>query len=101
MIDIKEQIKQARQARRCQGDDCEAYHCPTCGAHPLGGLDTFQRCQSCELEEEWFRQEQEGRDAVAAAERAEEVRETPIGEFYEDMDQGVSDSFNPVSGEME
>jgi len=36
----------------CKSDDCEAYHCPKCGGHTLGWLDTYQRCNSCELEAE-------------------------------------------------
>jgi hypothetical protein len=43
--------------------------------------------------------EQEGRDAVASAERAEEVRETPLGEWIEE--QGETDGFNPISGDMD
>ena len=38
--------------RACQSDDCEQNHCPKCGAHTMGWLDTFQKCSSCELEEE-------------------------------------------------
>jgi hypothetical protein len=36
-----------------------------------------------------------------AAERAERERETPLGEAVDDLDQGVSDSFNCISGEMD
>jgi hypothetical protein len=37
---------------KCNFDDCEQYHCPRCGGHTLGWLDTFQMCSTCELEEE-------------------------------------------------
>jgi hypothetical protein len=33
--------------------------------------------------------------------RQELERDTPLGELLDDLDQGVSDSFNPISGEMD
>lgn len=36
----------------CKTDDCEQYHCPECGGHTLGWLDTFEKCDECKLKEE-------------------------------------------------
>lgn len=33
-------------------DDCDQNHCPKCGGHTLGRLESFQQCSSCELKEE-------------------------------------------------
>jgi uncharacterized protein (DUF983 family) len=78
------EIKEAREARRCKCDGCEHNRCPKCGAHTLGWLDTFQMCNHCELEEESRPLE----------------RDTPLAELLDD-DQGISDQFNPISGEMD
>ena len=54
MNNIPQEIKDAREARRCKGDDCDLNHCPGCGAHTLGYLEPFQRCSTCELEREFM-----------------------------------------------
>jgi hypothetical protein len=115
MIDINT-IRADRQARSCKSDDCECNHCPKCGTHTLGWLDTFQMCQSCEQEEEFLANppkcEKCGKVNELAGRFCEaclsddprfypgEERDTPLAELLDD-DQGVSDQFNPVSGEMD
>jgi hypothetical protein len=86
MIDMNE-IRATPKARACKGDDCEGNHCPKCGAHTLGWLDTFEQCSTCELEEQAIMEE--------ANERAEASRETPLGEQIEDQ----GELLDPIGGE--
>lgn len=62
MNNIPNEIKEARKARSCKGDDCDQNHCPKCGSHTLGWLDTFQRCSSCEQEQKFMDEAKEIRD---------------------------------------
>jgi len=39
-------------SEKCTIEDCEQNHCPKCGGHTLGWLDTFQKCNVCQLKEE-------------------------------------------------
>lgn len=81
-------------------DDCELNHCPKCGGHTLGRLESFQQCDECQLMEE-------------ANQRAEDNRETPLGEqidggndhvademadFHDDYHAQYDDDPNPYEG---
>ncbi len=36
----------------CLDDSCDLDHCPKCGRHVGGYLESFQQCDSCDLEEQ-------------------------------------------------
>lgn len=74
MNNIPKSIQEAREARRCKGDDCDQNHCPGCGAHTLGWLDTFQRCSTCEDEREHMVQAEVNRANDLRRQRTQEQK---------------------------
>ena len=39
--------------RPCLDDSCDLDHCPKCGGHVWGYLESFQMCNECEMDEEY------------------------------------------------
>ena len=73
-------------SKPCNDDSCDGGHCTRCGGHFFDFYSEDKMCDMCKMEIE--------------QERQYEQRDTPLAEQLDD-DQGVSDQFNPVNGEMD